>query len=81
MRSGLLGGLSTAREALPGAVLAAVGWVVLQIGFRIYTRYAGRYAAYGLIGSALLFVTWFYFASIVVLLGAAVNAVRREPLA
>lgn len=68
------------REALPGAVLAAVGWVVLQIGFRIYTRYAGRYAAYGLIGSALLFVTWLYFASIVVLLGAAVNAVRRDPL-
>ncbi|AEN05747.1 ribonuclease BN [halophilic archaeon DL31] len=65
------------RDALPGAALAAVGWVGLQIGFRIYTRYAGRYAAYGLIGSVLLFVTWLYFASIIVLLGAAVNAVRQ----
>lgn len=65
------------REVLPGAVVAAVGWVLLQIGFRVYAANAGRYAAYGLIGAVLLFVTWLYFASIVVLLGAAVNAVRR----
>jgi membrane protein len=65
------------REALPGAVVAAVGWVLLQVGFRVYAANAGRYAAYGLIGAVLLFVTWLYFASIGVLLGAAVNAVRR----
>ena len=65
------------REVLPGTVTAAVGWVLLQIGFRIYAANAGRYAAYGVIGAVLLFVTWLYFASIVVLLGAAVNAVRR----
>jgi membrane protein len=65
------------REVIPGAAVAAVGWVLLQIGFRIYTSNANRYGAYGLIGAMLLFVTWLYFASIVVLLGAAVNAVRR----
>lgn len=65
------------REALPGAVVAAVGWVLLQVGFRIYASNAGRYAAYGLIGAVLLFVTWLYFASLVVLVGAAVNAVRQ----
>ena len=64
-------------EVLPGAVVAAVGWVLLQIVFRIYASNAGRYAAYGVIGAVLLFVTWLYLASIVVLLGAAVNAVRR----
>ncbi|WP_226005574.1 YihY/virulence factor BrkB family protein [Natrinema salinisoli] len=62
---------------LPGTIVAAVGWVVLQIGFRIYTSNASRYAAYGVIGAVLLFVTWLYFASIVLLLGAAVNAVRQ----
>ncbi|QLH84508.1 YihY/virulence factor BrkB family protein [Halosimplex pelagicum] len=62
---------------LPGAVVAAVGWVLLQVGFRLYASNAGRYAAYGAIGAVLVFVTWLYFASIVVLLGAAVNAVRR----
>ncbi|WP_226041280.1 YihY/virulence factor BrkB family protein [Natrinema sp. DC36] len=62
---------------IPGTVVAAVGWVILQIGFRIYAANASRYAAYGVIGAILLFVTWLYFASIVILLGAAVNAVRR----
>lgn len=65
------------REVLPGAVLAAVGWVGLQFGFRLYAANAAQYAAYGLIGAVLLFVTWLYFASIVVLLGATLNAVRR----
>lgn len=66
------------REVLPGAAVAAGGWVLLQIGFRLYAANAGRYAAYGMIGAVLLFVTWLYFASIVVLLGGAVNAVHRE---
>jgi membrane protein len=65
------------REVLPGAVVAAVGWGILQVGFRIYAANADQYAAYGVIGAVLLFVTWLYFASIVVLLGAAINAVRR----
>jgi membrane protein len=64
-------------EVVPGAVVAAVGWVLLQVGFRPYASNAGRYAAYGAIGAVLVFVTWLYFASIVILLGAAVNAVRR----
>lgn len=65
----------TVRKALPGVVVAAVGWVVLQMLFQAYTARASRYAAYGLIGVVLLFVTWLYFAGIVVLLGATVNAV------
>ncbi|MDH5021270.1 YihY/virulence factor BrkB family protein [Halobacterium rubrum] len=68
----------SAREVLPGAVVAAGGWVILQIGFRVYAANASRYAAYGLIGAVLLFVTWLYFASIVVLLGGAINVVLRE---
>jgi membrane protein len=68
----------TIREVLPGATVAAGGWVLLQIGFRLYAANATRYAAYGMIGAVLLFVTWLYFASIVVLLGGAVNAVLRE---
>jgi len=63
------------REALPGTVVAAGGWVVLQIGFRVYAGYAATYEAYGYLGGVLLFVTWLYFASIVILLGAAVNVV------
>lgn len=67
----------TLRDVVPGAVVASGGWVLLQLGFRVYTANAGQYAAYGLIGAVLLFVTWLYFASIVVLLGAVVNAVLQ----
>ncbi len=67
----------TVRAVLPGTVVAAGGWILLQIGFRIYAANASRFAAYGLIGAILLFVTWLYFASIVVLLGATINAVLR----
>ena len=66
------------REMLPGAAVAAGGWVLLQVGFRLYATNASRYGAYGMIGAVLLFVTWLYFASIVVLLGGAVNAVLYE---
>lgn len=68
----------TVREALPGALVAAVGWVGLQVGFRVYAASASQYAAYGIIGGVLLFVTWLYFASTIVLVGAAVNAVLGE---
>lgn len=66
---------TTMREAVPGAVVAAVGWVALQALFQLYTANASRYQAYGVVGALLLFVTWLYFAAVVVLLGAVVNAV------
>ena len=68
---------TSVRAVVPGAVVAAVGWVVLQVAFRIYAVSASQYGAYGVLGGILLFVTWLYFASVVVLLGAAVNAVRQ----
>ncbi|MFC4550971.1 MULTISPECIES: YihY/virulence factor BrkB family protein [Halorussus] len=66
----------TVREALPGAAFAAVGWLVLQALFQLYTANASKYQAYGVIGALLLFVTWLYFAGVVVLVGAVINAVR-----
>lgn len=68
---------TSVREMLAGSVVAALGWVFLQAGFQVYVSAASQYGAYGVIGAVLLFVTWLYFASIVVLLGAAVNAVRQ----
>lgn len=72
----------SAREALPGTAVAAVGWLVLQFGFQIYVANAGNYQAYGLLGAVLLFQTWLYFASILVLMGAVVNVVLagRDPI-
>ncbi len=63
------------REAIPGAVFAAIGWTALQTGFRIYASVAGNYEAYGLLGGVLLLVTFLYFGGLVLLLGAVLNAV------
>jgi len=65
----------TVREALPGAAFAAVGWTLLAQGFRAYAAYAGDGELYGILGGALLLVTWLYFGGIVITLGAVLNAV------
>lgn len=63
------------REAIPGALLAAFGWLVLQVGFRFYASRAAQFEAYGILGAVLLLVTWLYIGGIILLLGAVVNAV------
>ncbi|MFC7115626.1 YihY/virulence factor BrkB family protein [Natronoarchaeum sp. GCM10025703] len=68
----------TVREALPGTVVATIGWIGLQIGFQIYTTYAASFEAYGILGGVLLFLTWLYFGAILLLLGAVVNAVVAD---
>ncbi|MFQ3318040.1 MAG: membrane protein [Natronomonas sp.] len=62
-------------EAIPGAVLAAIGWTALQTGFRLYAANAGSYEAYGVLGGVLLLVTFLYFGGLVLLVGAVLNAV------
>jgi YihY family inner membrane protein len=65
----------TVREALPGALFAAVGWTVLAQVFRLYAANVDSFELYGLLGAALLLVTWLYFSGIVITLGAIFNAV------
>lgn len=62
-------------EAIPGTVFTAAGWTVLQIAFGIYTRSTGAAELYGAAGAFLLLLTWLYVGSLVVLVGAVLNAV------
>ncbi|MFC7046718.1 YihY/virulence factor BrkB family protein [Halobacteriaceae archaeon GCM10025711] len=64
----------SAREVVPGALVAAVGWAALQGLFQVYAANAGQYQAYGVLGGVLLFLTWLYFAAVILLVGAVVNA-------
>ena len=66
------------RQALPGAVLAAAGWAVLGAGFGVYARVSTGVA--GALGGVLLLVTWFYLSGVLVLTGAALNAVLARPV-
>lgn len=63
------------KKALPGAMAAAAGWVILQALFQLYTAAAPRYQLYGVVGGILILVTWFYVAAIALLLGAVINVV------
>ncbi|WP_247729964.1 YihY/virulence factor BrkB family protein [Halovivax limisalsi] len=63
------------RAALPGTVLAAVGWLVLSRSFAIYATVAAGSAIYGALGGVLLVLVWLYLGAIVVVFGATLNAV------
>lgn len=62
-------------EALPGTVFTAAGWTLLQLAFGFYTRTTGAGELYGVAGAFLLLLTWLYVGSLVVLVGAVLNAV------
>lgn len=71
----------TYREALPGAVLAAGGWILLRTAFRAYVGFVGSTAVYGALGAVVLLVTWLYLASLLLVAGAVLNVVLagRDP--
>lgn len=66
------------REAVPGAVVTAVGWAALYAGFDQYVRVSDGSVLTGLLGGLVLVVTWLYLAAATMLVGAAVNAVLAE---
>jgi YihY family inner membrane protein len=65
-------------DILPGTLFAAVSWVVLQMGFQLYTRTATQFELNGVLGAALLLVTWFYFAAMAILFGAIINYTQQS---
>lgn len=63
------------RYVVPGTFVAMLGLVLLSIGFSLYLDVAGgSAAAYTTFGTAFVFLLWLYLASLVVLVGAEVNA-------
>jgi membrane protein len=63
------------RDAVPGVAVAAVGWLVLQQTFQLYVVVTGRANAADVVGAVLLLLTWLYFGSLLLLVGAVLNAV------
>jgi membrane protein len=63
----------TLREVWPGALVAAILWTVLRIGFTFYATNIARYdTAFGPISAGISLLVFLYFASLVLLLGAEV---------
>ena len=70
-------------QSLPGAVFSSIGWVVLSTGFSFYVSNFSNYSkTYGSLGGVIAFLIWLYMSSIVIVLGAEVNATlmaMKEP--
>jgi membrane protein len=62
------------RHALPGAAAATVLFGILTAGFGLYLKFADPGSAYGALGSMLVFLLFLYFAALVILVGAQINA-------
>ncbi len=60
--------------ASPGAVFAAVAWVVVSLLFSLYTANFGRYnETYGALGAVVVVMLWLLLSALVVILGAEIN--------
>ena len=58
-----------------GAAAAAVVWVLVSAGFSFYVSHFGSYnKTYGSLGAVIGFMTWIWISSIVILMGAELNA-------
>ena len=60
---------------LPGALIAVAGWIGLSHLLGIYFRQFAHYnKTYGALGAAIALSVWFYWTSLVMLLGAEFNS-------
>jgi membrane protein len=63
------------RWVSPGSIFATVVWVAASLLFSWYTSHFGNYnKTYGSLGAAIGFMTWMWISTIVVLVGAKINA-------
>ena len=63
------------RWVSPGAILAAILWVVASIGFTVYVANFNSYGkTYGSLGGVIILLTWLYLSALMVLFGAVINA-------
>jgi uncharacterized BrkB/YihY/UPF0761 family membrane protein len=70
------------RQVLPGAAIAAGGWIGLQIlgSSFISATLTRSNALYGVFAVVLATLAWFYLQSLIVMLSAEFNVVRQRRL-
>ena len=59
----------------PGSLFAAVMWVAASLAFSFYVSNFGHFdATYGSLGAVIGFMTWFWYSTTIVLVGAELNS-------
>ena len=63
------------KQALVGATVTTVLWLVLTVLFRLYVQHFGNYnKMYGTIGGVIVLLTWMYLSMLTVLVGGELNS-------
>ena len=66
----------------PGAVAAAVLWLLISLAFKWFVSHFGRYQEiYGAIGGVMVMLSWFYLSGLAILMGAHFDMALREDCA
>jgi membrane protein len=69
----------TIRQALPGAIFFALGWVAVTKLFQFYVARYDRYnPTYLALASIIVLLTWMYLTCLFLLLGGKLNAILRR---
>lgn len=69
----------TVRQALPGAIFFAVGWIIVTKLFQYYVAKYDRYnPTYLALASIIVLLTWMYLTCFFLLLGGKLNAILRR---
>ena len=65
----------TFKGVLPGAIFSTLGVIIVSIVFGFYVSNFGNYSiTYGSLGGIIIFLIWLYLLSIIILIGAEINA-------
>ena len=63
------------RWITPGSAVATMLWLVASFGFGLYVSSFGNYnATYGSLGGVIVFLTWLYLSSYILLMGGELNS-------
>jgi membrane protein len=69
----------TVRQAIPGAILFSVGWLVVTKLFQLYVSKYDRYnPTYLAVASIVMLLSWMYLTCLFLLLGGKLNAILRR---
>jgi membrane protein len=69
----------TTRQALPGAIFFAAGWIIFTKLFQFYVAHYDRYnPTYLALASIIVLLTWMYLTCFLLLLGGKLNAILRR---
>lgn len=60
-------------QCLPGAILSAIGWIVITLAFSVYTNYFNGFSIYGNLTAIMVFLFWFYMCFSILIVGAFFN--------